>query len=313
LIPLLINPGKVSKDYINGKRQRYTNPFRFYLAVSIIFFLLVGLSKTKERFEELSKNSKTIISKNNGNEKAANPNLIEKQKKDSIIKLVNTELNKSVIPIPEEAKTQIINKIKKDSTKLTIEFNPGDKNTNSDTNTRLKKFYKFHKKNLEISIDDSLDSLKIEKNFINRFLFSRAKLIHSYFKDKESRERFLLQILYYGSVAIFLLLPFFALFLKLFYVRRKFTYVDHLIFVFHEQTVFFMLFTIFTLLEIFGLNPALWIFNILFLLYLFLSMKNFYQQGCLKTFVKFILVNLSFIIVTSMGITLLFIFSFALA
>ncbi|WP_420793206.1 DUF3667 domain-containing protein [Polaribacter ponticola] len=40
IIPLLINPGKVSRDYIDGKRQRYTNPFRFYLTVSIIFFYL---------------------------------------------------------------------------------------------------------------------------------------------------------------------------------------------------------------------------------------------------------------------------------
>lgn len=249
--------------------------------MSIVFFLLVGLSKTKERFEELSKNSKTNISKSNDKKNAANPNLTESEKKDS--------------------------------TKSMIEFDIDGNKTNSNTNTRLETFYKFHKKNPEVSIDDSLDSLKIEKNFTNRFLYSRAKLIHSYSKDKESREQFLLQILSYGSVAIFLLLPFFTLFLKFYYIRRKFTYVDHLIFVFHVQTVFFMLFTIFILLEMFGLNPALWIFNILFLLYLFLSMKNFYQQGYLKTFAKFILLNLSFFIVASIGVTLLFIFSFALA
>ena len=40
-IPLLIKPGKVSREYIEGKRARFVNPFRFYLSVSIIFFLIL--------------------------------------------------------------------------------------------------------------------------------------------------------------------------------------------------------------------------------------------------------------------------------
>ena len=35
-IPLLTKPGKVSKDYIEGKRARFVNPFQLYLNVSII-------------------------------------------------------------------------------------------------------------------------------------------------------------------------------------------------------------------------------------------------------------------------------------
>jgi len=37
---LLFNPGKISKDYIQGKRARYANPFKFYLSASIIFFII---------------------------------------------------------------------------------------------------------------------------------------------------------------------------------------------------------------------------------------------------------------------------------
>ncbi len=43
-IPLLTSPGKVSKDYIEGKRARFVNPFQLYLNVSIIFFLVLGIS-----------------------------------------------------------------------------------------------------------------------------------------------------------------------------------------------------------------------------------------------------------------------------
>lgn len=37
---LLFHPGKISRDYIEGKRMRYANPFRFYLSASIIFFII---------------------------------------------------------------------------------------------------------------------------------------------------------------------------------------------------------------------------------------------------------------------------------
>ena len=34
---LLTKPGKVSKDYVEGKRARFVNPFQLYLNISIIF------------------------------------------------------------------------------------------------------------------------------------------------------------------------------------------------------------------------------------------------------------------------------------
>ena len=43
IITLLFYPGKISKEYIKGKRIRYANPFRFYLSVSIIFFIINSL------------------------------------------------------------------------------------------------------------------------------------------------------------------------------------------------------------------------------------------------------------------------------
>jgi len=65
------------------------------------------------------------------------------------------------------------------------------------------------------------------------------------------------------------------------------------------------------LFEIFGLNPPLWIFTILFLLYLVLAMKNFYQQGYFKTIAKFMLLNFSYFIVAVMGGVIILIISFA--
>ncbi len=40
IVPLLFKPGKVSKEYIEGKRKKYTNPFQLYLHTTIIFFFV---------------------------------------------------------------------------------------------------------------------------------------------------------------------------------------------------------------------------------------------------------------------------------
>ena len=40
---LLFRPGVMSQNYIKGQRLKYANPFRFFLSVSIIFFLMKGV------------------------------------------------------------------------------------------------------------------------------------------------------------------------------------------------------------------------------------------------------------------------------
>jgi hypothetical protein len=40
LIPLMIRPGQLTRDYLMGRRARYMPPFRMYLVLSIVFFLV---------------------------------------------------------------------------------------------------------------------------------------------------------------------------------------------------------------------------------------------------------------------------------
>lgn len=319
-MPLLVNPGKVSRDYIDGKRQRYSNPFRFYLTVSILFFLIIGFTKTKEKYQNLAKESKADISDIIRKDSILSTNKEEKEiqltqeKIDSIVQKLDKEMQQSFIPIPESTRKEVLEDVAKKA-KDTSEVNDDDNNKvtfNFGGETRLDDFANFAKKYPDANIDVALDSLDYEKNFTNRFLFTKAKSLFEISKNEESTDQFFSQVLSYGSVALFIFLPFFTLFLKFFYIRRKYTYIDHLIFVFHIQTVFFMLFSIFLLLRISSLNPEIWVFAVLFLLYLSIAMKKFYQQGYLKTILKFLLLNLSYALVSSIGITLLLIISFVL-
>lgn len=283
IIPLLIKPGKVSSEYINGKRNKYTNPFRFYITASLIFFLILGLTDSYSKFIDLKENKETTASITDFNSKDI----------DSIQNAVIKELNTadSTNTIKDDFNISLI---KNDSTKI------GE-------------FLKFYKNNPKANTNQALDSLKIEKNFSNKFWYSRLGLSYDLLTNKEKNQQFLKQLISYTSIALFILLPLFTLFLKLFYIRRKYTYVEHLIFVFHTQTVFFILLSIFYVLGF--INDAYYaipLFLGLFCLYLFIAMKSFYKQGNLKTLVKFCLANFVFFILGTIGGLMVSFIAFAL-
>jgi len=48
LIPLTIRPGKLTRDYLEGRRARYMPPFRTYLVLSIVFFLVAFFDPAEE-------------------------------------------------------------------------------------------------------------------------------------------------------------------------------------------------------------------------------------------------------------------------
>ena len=137
-------------------------------------------------------------------------------------------------------------------------------------------------------------------------------MINSLINETETQEQFINQLLSYSSASLFVFLPFFTLFLKLFYVRRKYTYIDHLVFVFHTQTIFFILLSIYFLVALFGAKPQLWLFISLFLIYLLIAMHKFYKQGYAKTLIKFLMLNFVYLIMGTIGVLLVGLISFAI-
>ncbi len=43
LVPLLVRPGKLTREYLAGRRVHYTPPLRMYLVLSILFFVIASL------------------------------------------------------------------------------------------------------------------------------------------------------------------------------------------------------------------------------------------------------------------------------
>jgi hypothetical protein len=104
------------------------------------------------------------------------------------------------------------------------------------------------------------------------------------------------------SKVLFWLLPFFALLLKLLYVRRNYFYSEHLVFSIYYYNFFYFAGS---LQIIASAIPILaWATNIIgfwIALYLLFAMKRMFQQSWRKTIVKYILFFCSFFLLMGIG------------
>ncbi len=108
------------------------------------------------------------------------------------------------------------------------------------------------------------------------------------------------RILKYMSWAFFLLLPIFALLLKLVYIRRRQNYMRHLIFSIHLHSFIFLLMTFIILLYMLLDGNLGWLTLILMLsipVYTIIAMHKFYRQNVGKIIAKFIMVSFAYNIV----------------
>jgi hypothetical protein len=117
---------------------------------------------------------------------------------------------------------------------------------------------------------------------------------------------------------LFVSLPFFALILKLLYIRKRkqYFFADHGIFSVHHYILSFILLMLVFFWSKLNEVSGWTIWNLLVALtiiawpvYLFLAMKRFYRQGVFKTFLKFILLNILGSILLMFLLIFFFIFS----
>jgi len=313
-IPLLTKPGKVSKQYIEGKRARFVNPFRLYLNVSIVFFLILGISNkidSENIADNISEATKSIDSLTT----------VDKQQLDSIITNVQQQVIDKIPDDSTKVKTiaevgdvfkfyeTATNSIQKD----TIKLSETDTTKRNSIAKRLQLFYKFHKNNPDFTNEQMLDSLGFENTFWNRFYSQQAKSMLKNYKTfkEDGGKQYFKKLTSYISISLFIFLPIFTLFLKLLYIRRKYNYMEHLVFVFNTQTVFFLLLIIFYLLSFFiKMNNVGWVFTLLFLFYLYKALRYFYGQSRFKTIVKYILLNSYYLFLAGVGFVIVAILSF---
>ena len=160
----------------------------------------------------------------------------------------------------------------------------------------------YDNKNKDANAVEAVEDLGYELTYWNIFYYSKAQNINKMKNDPEFRKSYWDNIVSKISVALFFLLPIFTLLVALLYIRNKYNYTEHLVFVFHVQTVFFILLMFFMIVNrMFGSVWIMTFFFIIFLFYLYKALRNFYQQGRIKTIIKYLILNTFFVILALIG------------
>jgi|APGre2960657404_1045060.scaffolds.fasta_scaffold49078_2 hypothetical protein len=264
---LFKKPGFLSAEYMIGRRASYVNPIRMYIFTSAFFFLLffsfIKLDKLT-LIKDISINGKTY----------AQTEVMDSLAFDGFTKNVNKEAGKPVLPMTRAEYKKYF-----DSAAMSgaIHF--------TSANYKSKNEY-----------DSVLASGKKDSWLKKQLIYKQIELNEKYHNrgGGEALKDFADILLHSLPQIFFILLPIFALILKLLYIRRGgYYYVNHGIFSMH-----FYIFWFITMLILFGvgkLNASLnWGiltfiqvllgFGIFF--YLYKAMRNFYRQRRAKTVLK---------------------------
>lgn len=267
-------PAFLTKEYVSGRRTTYFNPARFFAITLILFFLLLTytLSHSDLDLDSLQDASDITMSK-----------LVTQY--DSIATHV----------VPSADHTEL------DSLRKTLFGNA--RHVDQDTMfTNFNLFtdigdYGILKQDAYSMSPEELNEKYEIKGWWNQLFVRQTIRIN---KNRESSLTYIIGNLSWGVI---LVLFFISALMKLLYVRGAFYYVEHaiLMMLLHAK-IFFVLNIVMIALIVFPdikENSLASLINTIIgfaLLYLFISMKIYYQQGWFKTFFKFFIVGISYII-----------------
>jgi hypothetical protein len=267
LVPLLRRPGKLTRDYLEGRRARFMPPFRMYLVLSIVFFL-VAFFDPREELSILFEPTETPAAESG--EDASDPGAV----RDEVMRELAEE---GIIANPDDADDPDT-----DDGELTISFDSDESDENCDID--------------DINEADLPDWLK------TRLTPERLKVMCDRVIADDGRA-FLNKLLDNVPAALFILLPLMALVLKILYPLSKRYYVEHLLFVVHYHAFVFLILSLQVLFS--RLGTALGVFEplidvIVFAVsfyvpvYLYKAQRRVYGQGRFFTILKFLMLTIAY-------------------
>jgi len=308
---LLFKPGTITKNYVSGQRLKYANPFRFFLSVSIIYFLIQGLSTSLGITDEGSTfklNGESINTTTNID------SIINRLPEKERIKTKSDSLKKELDPIITLNNLDRIYSEKKTDTLPTYlsETELDTINWSIAIVERFVEYRKFYKNTKIKNTETALDSLKHTKTRINKWMYSKNDAIDRVIENPNGFIDYLL-----GKIPFFLFFfaPFFAFFFWILYSMKKYNYMEHLILIFHIFSFVFLISLLVYIPDLLLGNNGILLGITLAIIgpfYFYKALRNFYKQNRLLTIFKFILLNTVFFIGSSIAALLFFSISAAI-
>ena len=306
-IPLVAKPGFLASKFVEGRRLMYLHPAQMYLFITVIFFFLFSFIKRQQvqdinnEFEKTFRQEKKATSAIQTNDSLLKLEQQKKQKEDSIVKAeikkVLTE-NKKYIHFSDSKIDSIVSKSEtRDKGLYNFDFDESKMDSLINTGAANEAIYKFM-------------GMSSDAGYFEKLLYSKI------LKFYKSREGGTILGAFYDAIpiAMFFLLPIFALILMLFY-RKKGTYAYHLVFSFY---FFAFLFTVFSIILVANFIVDIpdgidWLIAISTFVYFCLALSKYYKQGKFKSFIKGSIASflfLSFVVPTTALILGIFAFLF---
>lgn len=281
LKPLLLQPGRLTRDYMNGRRFRYAPPMRLYIFSSIVFFLLAAfLSSDAIQINGVENNEGVIVLSDGPSEKD--------------LEVLEESLNN----LPPGVKEHI------DVDKVIAESDTGDSD---------EPFFDTK----DISFNDEpwdRETNPVDIKWLPDWINARInnEIEESPQKAEQINENpnlIIDKVFDILPATMFVLLPMVALIFKFWYLFAKRYYVEHLIFSLHNHSFLFVSLTLILLANVAdtlltnqghmatasGVQWLIIAISIWIPLYLLISLRVVFQQGWMLTIGKFIVVGLSYV------------------
>jgi len=144
------------------------------------------------------------------------------------------------------------------------------------------------------------DRYKFEKTTLDKFTYNKAIEYSTFTFDKLGGvlEKKL-------PIIAFIFLPFFVIFLNLMHYKKDILYLEHLVFAFHTQSIFFLLILLSEIITLIydplGDFVGYSILFVIFPIYLLLALKKFYKYKTIKkTLLMFTVINFTYIVTASL-------------
>lgn len=267
---LLLRPGFLTVEFFKGRRARYAPPLRIFIFLSFFLFLLLEIWTNKGLKQVLD---------------APLPGLGETITSDSIQKsLSDSASQKEALVMDKDTSGTVSGDV--DINGMIVTLGSGN----------IRESMLSVASRLEEKLGETTDQSDREQ------LINMINIIRS-------PDHLVASMLKYLSWASFILLPLFALFLKLFYFRQKVYYIRHLVFSVHLHSFMFLLLGL--VLAINLLFPgatgllSLWLLWVI-PVYIYMASLRFYKQGYMKTLVKFLMLATIYSIILTVILVIVF-------
>jgi hypothetical protein len=286
--PLLFKPGKLTRDYLDGRRFRYVPPLRLYIFSSIAFFFLAAI---------LAGNSIKINSEDEDGDVAISGIHIGETDKE--------ELSKALEGLDPELAREIeagIEDIEDDDDSISFNDEPWDRETNPLILPLVPDW-----------VNDWVNDEIAESPQKGKEIEANPDLI----KD---------QVFELLPAMMFVLLPIVALLFKFWFLFAKKYYIEHLIFSLHNHSFLFVVLLIMMLANTYAgwqdpsekgtVTTAVNIINVVIWtwipVYLLVSLKRVYQQGWGLTIMKYSCIGISYLVLLTLATVIVALLSFVL-